>query len=158
MKLFFRFQTKILTTICLIIFQESNAVRLHKIFQFIDGFKAEHNLRGFLHVGNDYAIFLRTPNPHDKYLIYELYEVKNVPDAENYMPKMLAITKVPLEYLKEQLKVFRQELHKSKYVDNKVIPGTQVKTLREWQIDRALKVKDNKGQFHHKVPLLRTIL
>lgn len=131
---------------------------MHKIFQFIDGFKSEHNLRGFLHVGNDYAIFLRTPNPHDKYLIYELYEAKNVPVADKYKPRMLAITKIPIEYVREQLKEFRNELYKAKYVDNNVVPGTQVKTLREWQIDRALKFHNNAGQFHDTVPILRTIL
>ena len=84
--------------------------------------------------------------------------MKNVPDAQNYKPKMLAITKVPIDYMKDQLKMYRSELYKSKYVDSKIIPGTQVKTLREWQIDRALKFHDNKGQFHDKVPVLRSIL
>ncbi|KAJ8730235.1 hypothetical protein PYW07_017273 [Mythimna separata] len=104
---------QIIPVICVFLFHESNSVRLDKLFQFIDGYQSEHNLRGFLHVGNDYAIFLRTPNPHDKYLVYELYEVKNVPDAENYKPRMLAITKVPTEYVKEQLTTFRNELYKA---------------------------------------------
>ncbi|PZC86311.1 uncharacterized protein LOC135118644 [Helicoverpa armigera] len=149
---------QIITTICLIFFEESNSVRLHKIFQFIDGFQAEHNLRGYLHVGNDYAIFLRLPKPHDKYLVYELYEARNVPEVDSYKPRMLAITKVPVEYMKAQLQMFRSELFKSKYEDDKIVPGTQVKTLREWQIDRALSFHDNGGQFHDKVPVLRTIL
>ncbi|XP_026725690.1 uncharacterized protein LOC113492411 [Trichoplusia ni] len=149
---------QIITIISLFLFDGTNSVRLHKMFQFIDGFKSEHNLRGFLHVGNDYAVFIRAPKPHDKYLIYELYEAKNVPEMDSYKPRMLAITKVPIEYLRDQLKVFRNELYKSKYVDNNVVPGTQVKTLREWQIDRALTFHDNKGQLHDKVPVLRTIL
>ncbi|KAG6445912.1 uncharacterized protein LOC115440732 [Manduca sexta] len=133
------------------------AVRLHKLFQFLDGFRSEHNLRGFLHVGNDYAVFLQKPNPHDKFLSYELYESKNVPDISKYQPRLLAITKVPIEYIKDQLKTFRQELYKARHDDN-VVPGTQVQTLREWQIERALNFHNNKRIFDDKLPVLRTVL
>ncbi|KAJ8728009.1 hypothetical protein PYW08_016394 [Mythimna loreyi] len=149
---------QIIPIICVFLFDESNSVRLFKLFQFIDGYQSEHNLRGFLHVGNDYAIFLRTPQPHDKNIVYELYEVKNVAEAESYKPKMLAIAKVPIEYIKEQLRVFRGELYKAKYVDKTTVPGTEIKTLREWQIDRALEFNDNVGQLNDTVPLLRTKL
>ncbi|XP_022831258.1 uncharacterized protein LOC111359826 [Spodoptera litura] len=147
-----------ITFVCFLFFDESNSVRLHKMFQFVDGFKSEHNLRGFLHVGNDYAVFLRAPKSHDKFLIYELYEAKNVPESDSYKPRMLAITKVPIEYMRDQLKTFRNELYKAKYMDENVVPGTQIKTLREWQIDRALTFHENPGQLHNKVPVLRTIL
>lgn len=134
------------------------AARLHKLFQFIDGFRSEHSLIGFLHIGNDYAIFLRAPKPHDKYLIYELYEAKNLPDIGTYKPRLLAISKVPVDYVKDQLKTYRSELYNAKYVDDNVVPGTQVKTLREWQIERALNFKSNDGVLQDKMPILRTIL
>lgn len=142
----------------MLIFQNSQSVRLHKIFQFIDGFKAEYNLRGFLHVGFDYAVFIRTPKPHDKYIVYELYEARNVPDSNVYKPQMLAIAQVPIDYLKEQLVIFRNELYKAKYVDDNVIPGTQVKTLREWQLDRALASHDGLKPLYNRVPMLRSVL
>ncbi|XP_037873003.1 uncharacterized protein LOC119629819 [Bombyx mori] len=137
--------------------QELFAVRLHNLFQFIDGFRSEHNLQGFLHVGNDYAVFLKKPEPHDKYLVYELYEVKNVEELRNYQPRLLAISKVPVEYIKNQLKTFREELYKAKYEGGSVIPGTQVQTLREWQIERAINF-DNTKILKNEMPILRTIL
>ncbi|XP_063824817.1 uncharacterized protein LOC135074452 [Ostrinia nubilalis] len=140
------------------IFIPINAVRLHKLFQYLDGFKSNHKLRGFLHVGNDYAVFLKLPNPHDKYLIYELYEAKNIPDRGKYSPRLLAISKVPVNYIKEQLKIFRSELYKAKYVDTNVVPGTQVKTLREWQIEKALNFASEGRAFENKAPILRTVL
>lgn len=140
------------------VFGQNYGSMLHRIFQFLDGFRSENNLRGYLHIGNDYAVFLRKPMAHDKFLVYELYEVKNLPDYKTYKPKLLAISKIPVEYVKEQFKTFRQELYKAKYVDSKAIPGIQVQTLREWQIERALNFQDNKGIFRAKPPLLRTIL
>ncbi|XP_046960087.1 uncharacterized protein LOC124530129 [Vanessa cardui] len=119
------------------------AVRLHKLFLFLDGFKSEHDLEGFLHVGNDYAVFLRKPSPHAKFLIYELYESNNVKVKSN-KPRLLAISKVPVTYIKEQLDTFRTELYKAKYIDDNIVPGTEVKTLREWQIDRALNFENKK--------------
>ncbi|CAG9584498.1 unnamed protein product [Danaus chrysippus] len=137
--------------ICILIFlfKQNSAIRLHKMFQFLDGYKSEHTLQGFLHVGKDYAVFLRKPHSHDKYLTYELYEAKNVDTLSN-LPRLLAISKVPVVYIKEQLTTFREELYKAKYVDGNVVPGTQVKTLREWQIARALtsKNKENVAETH----------
>lgn len=133
----------------------TNAVRLHKLFQFLDGFKSEHDLQGFLHVGEDYAVFLRKPKPHDKFLTYELYESRNVEDTNNNKPRMISISQVPVEYIKEQLKTYREELYRSKYVDGNVVPGTEVKTLREWQIDRALDLERGIAE---NPPLLRTIM
>lgn len=146
----------VLTSLCLI--KLTTAVRLHKIFQFIDGFRSEHSLTGFLHIGNDYAIFLRAPKPHDKYLLYELYEAKNIPDIGAYKPRLLAISKVPVDYIKDQLKVYRTELYQAKNVDDNVVPGTQVKSLREWQIERALSFHSNNRILYDKMPVLRTIL
>ncbi|XP_049869368.1 uncharacterized protein LOC126369118 [Pectinophora gossypiella] len=116
----------------------SYGVRLHKFFQFLDGFKADYKLRGYLHLGYDYAVFLRLPKPHDKFLVYELYEAKKIADVERTKPRILAISKVPVDFIKEQLKIFREELYKAKYVDENVVPGTRVKTLREWQLDKLL--------------------
>lgn len=144
----------LLASICIPI----NAVRLHKLFQFLDGFKSEHNLKGFLHVGTDYAVFLKTPSPHDRFLTYELYEAKKIPDKGEYKPRLLAISKVPVEYIKEQLSTFRKELYKAKYVDDNVVPGTQVKTMREWQIEKALNFAGEGRTFQNKAPILRTIL
>ncbi|CAH2037761.1 unnamed protein product, partial [Iphiclides podalirius] len=101
--------------ISLFLLENVFAVRLHKLFQFIDGFKSEHNLRGFLHVGNDYAVFLRVPKSHDKDLVYELYEIKHVGDINTNKPQLLAISKVPVEYIREQLKTFLHELYKAKF-------------------------------------------
>ncbi|CAH2233029.1 jg715 [Pararge aegeria aegeria] len=133
----------------------NEAVRLHNLFQFLDGYKSEHNLQGFLHIGEDYAVFLRKPKSHDKLLIYELYEAKNVENTSN-KPRLLAISQVPVEYIKEQLKKYREELYRAKYVDNNVVPGTEVKTLREWQIDRALDLQ--KGLIAAKPVILRTLV
>lgn len=145
-----------LLTLCLI--KLTVAARLHKLFQFIDGFTSEHSLTGFLHIGNDYAIFLRAPKPHDKYLLYELYEARNVPDIGSYKPRLLAISKVPVDYIKDQLKIYRLELHNAKYFDGNAVPGTQVKTLREWQIEKALSIRGNNRILHQKMPILRTVL
>ncbi|CAH2106579.1 unnamed protein product [Euphydryas editha] len=141
--------------ILVINFGYNNAVRLHKLFLFLDGFKSEHDLEGFLHVGNDYAVFLRKPSSHAKFLIYELYEANNI-NADSNNTRLLAISKVPVTYIKDQLKIFRRELYKAKYVDDNVVPGTQVKTLREWQIDRALNLQ-NKG-LDAKKPVLRALV
>ncbi|CAH0719501.1 unnamed protein product, partial [Brenthis ino] len=129
----------------------ADAVRLHRLFQFLDGFKSEHDLQGFLHVGIDYAVFLNKPKPHDKFLVYELYEM-NLGSGMN--PRLLAISKVPITYIKEQLKTFKAELYNAKYLDDNVVPGVQVKTLREWQIYRALKTKNIVAE----EPVLRTIV
>ncbi|XP_052759509.1 uncharacterized protein LOC128202618 [Galleria mellonella] len=145
----------VLILVCIVL--SSNAVRLHKIFQFIDGFKSEYNLSGWLHIGNEYSVFIKVPNPHDKYITYELYESKYVHDLGSYKPKMLAVSKIPVEYLKEQLKMYRKELYKAKYVDSNTVPGTQLKTLRDWQIDQALENSGGKS-FGNIVPVLRTVL
>lgn len=103
-------------------------------------------------MGIDYAIFLTKPKPHDKFLVYELYETKNFDSTKK--PRLLAISKIPVAYIKEQLSTFKTELYTAKYVDDNVVPGVRVKTLREWQIDRALAS-------HSKVaekPVLRTVL
>ncbi|KOB76908.1 Succinyl-CoA ligase [ADP-forming] subunit beta [Operophtera brumata] len=136
----------------------TTAVRLHKLFQFIDSYRSEHRLIGFLHIGNDYSVFLRAPKPHDTELIYELYEAQNIPDVGKYKPRLLAISKVPIEYIREQLMTFRSELYEAKHVDGNVIPGTQVKTLREWQIKQALNFQSNNGMLQEKMPILRTVL
>lgn len=130
----------------------ADAVRLHKMFQFLDGFKSEHDLQGFLHVGIDYAVFLNKPKPHDKFLVYELYEMNNL--GSGLKPRLLAISKVPVTYIKEQLKTFKAELYNAKYFDDNVVPGVQVKTLREWQIHRALETKNKVAE----EPVLRTIV
>ncbi|XP_045771518.1 uncharacterized protein LOC123871649 [Maniola jurtina] len=140
--------------VLILLFGMNDAVRLHKLFQFLDGFKSEHDLQGFLHVGEDYAVFLQKPKPHDKFLVYELYEAKNV--EENTRPRLLAISKVPVEYIKEQLKKFREELYAAKYVDNNIVPGTEVQTLREWQIDRAVDLQD--GRIGEQPNILRTVV
>ena len=114
------------------------AVRLHKLFQFLDGFKADYKLRGFLHLGYDYAVFLRVPKPHDRFLVYELYETKKIADIERTKPRILAISQVPIDYIKEQLKIYREELYKAKYVDENAVPGSRVLTMREWQLDKMV--------------------
>jgi hypothetical protein len=134
------------------------AVRLNKIFQYIDGYEAESKLHGFLHIGADYAVFIKLPQSHDKYLIYELFEAKNVPDKGRYAPRLLAVSKVPVEYIRDQLKIFRDELYKAKYQNNNTVPGTQVKTLREWQIEKALNFNDDGRSFQNRAPVLRTML
>ncbi|XP_075973440.1 uncharacterized protein LOC142974801 [Anticarsia gemmatalis] len=151
-------QSKLITVVAVLVFQETNSVRLHKIFQFIDGYKSEHNLKGFLHVGDEYAVFVRAPSSHDKYITYELYEANNIPDHDLFKPNTIAITKVPIEYIKEQLTIFRNELYKAKYVDDNVVPGTQVKTLREWQIERALSFHKDPKILYDKLPVMRTVL
>lgn len=141
--------------ICIAILYIANvtgAVRLHKIFQYLDGYKSEHDLQGFLHVGIDYAIFLTKPKPHDKFLVYELYETKNFDSTRK--PRLLAISKIPVAYIKEQLSTFKTELYTAKYVDHNAVPGLQVKTLREWQIDRALNSQSKVAE----EPVLRTIV
>ncbi|CAK1595933.1 unnamed protein product [Parnassius mnemosyne] len=142
-----------------IFFSLAMAVRLHKLFQYIDGFKSEHNLKGFLHVGNDYAVFLRVPKSHDQYLIYELYETRQARDINTDKPNLLAISKVPVNYIREQLNTFHIELYKSKYEDSNIIPGTNVKTLREWQIDQSLSYNNTNGLILADQPnILRTVL
>ncbi|KAJ2946141.1 hypothetical protein O0L34_g5072 [Tuta absoluta] len=121
---------------------EAHGVRLQKLFQFIDGYKSDYKLRGFLHLGYDYAVFLRKPMPHDKFLVYELYEAKKIGNTNEEKPRILAISKIPVEYLKEQLRTYREELYRAKNIDDNVVPGTQVATLREWQIDQALIFND----------------
>lgn len=133
-------------------------MRLHRLFQFIDGFKSEHNLKGFLHVGNDYAVFLHVPMAHDKNLVYELYEIKQRGDINTNKPQLLAISKVPVNYLREQLKTFLHELYKAKYEDNDIVPGTNIRTLREWQIDQSLKLNTNNLTFPSNPNVLRTVL
>nr|XP_034830413.1 uncharacterized protein LOC117987496 [Maniola hyperantus] len=142
--------------VLMLLFGKNDAVRLHKLFQFLDGFKSEHDLQGFLHVGEDYAVFLRKPKSHDKLLTYELYEAKNAEETNNYRPRLLAISRVPVEYIKEQLKKYREELYSAKYVDNNIVPGTEVKTLREWQIDRAVDLQQ--GLIAEKPNILRTVV
>lgn len=122
---------------------QTMGVRLHKLFQFIDGFRSEYDLKGFLHVGIDYSVFLHVPKSHDKNLVYELYETRHVEDIKTNKSQLLAISKVPVGYLRQQLKTFLQELYKAKYEDDNVIPGTSVQTLREWQIDQQLAQQDN---------------
>ncbi|CAG4980214.1 unnamed protein product [Colias eurytheme] len=134
----------------------AESVRLHKLFQLIDGFRSEHNLQGFLHVGKDYAVFVKKPKSHDKHLVYELYETRNFND-DGYKPKLLAVSKVPVAYIREQLKIFRDELYQAKYVDGNVVPGTRVKTLREWQIEGALNSR-NKGFIVGEPSVLRTLV
>lgn len=152
------FQIPILAILAICLLKPTTSARLHKIFQFLDAFKSEHNFIGFLHVGVEYAIFLRAPKPHDKYLVYELYEAKNVPDIGSYKPRLLAISKVPVDYIKDQLKIYRSELYRAKYLDENVVPGTRVKTLREWQIERALSFSEGNGVLHEKMPILRSIM
>ncbi|CAK1547065.1 unnamed protein product [Leptosia nina] len=149
-------QHEISTLSLLITVYVTRAVRLHTIFQFLDGYKADHSLQGYLHVGRDYSVFLKKPQAHDKYLVYELYESKNY-DDENFKPNLLAISKVPTSYLREQLKIYRGELYRAKYVDDNVVAGTQVKTLREWQIEKALN-SQNKGLIVGEPSPLRTVV
>ncbi|RVE47156.1 hypothetical protein evm_008233 [Chilo suppressalis] len=137
---------------------QAYGVRLHKIFQYLDGYKSEHRLQGFLHIGVDYAVFLQLPKPHAKYFVYELYEAKNIPEKGKYTPRLLAISKVPVEYIKDQLIIFRDELFRVKYVNNNTVPGTQVKTLREWQIEKALNYNSDGRTFQEKQPILRSML
>lgn len=143
-----------------VILVQTDAVRLHTIFQYLEGYKSDYKLRGYLHLGNDYAIFLRLPKAHDKFLVYELYESKKTNDHDSRgdepTPRIIAISKVPVEYLKEQLKIYREELYKAKYVDANFVPGTQVKSLREWQIHQALKSPD--GARLSDKPVLRSLL
>lgn len=150
--------TQFIGLLTLSLLKQASGARLNKIFQFLDGFRSEHNLLGFLHIGEEYAVFLRTPKSHDKYLVYELYEAKTVPEVGKYKPRLLAISKVPVDYIKDQLKIYRSELYRAKYEDNNVVPGTQVKTLREWQIDRALNFYGGSGVLLDKMPLLRSIM
>ncbi|VVD04520.1 unnamed protein product [Leptidea sinapis] len=124
---------------------------------YIDGYKSEHDLQGFLHVGKDYAIFLKKPESHDKYLTNELYEAEHFDDINSYKPRLLAISKVPVDYMREQLLIFRDELYKSKYEDENIVPGTRVITLREWQIDRALN-SQNKRVIVGEPNVLRTMV
>ncbi|XP_063534104.1 uncharacterized protein LOC134744281 [Cydia strobilella] len=127
------------------------AVRLHTLFELIDGgstLRYDSNLQGFLHIGNDYSVFLRTPVDNDKHLIYELYETNNIPNtptSHNYKPSMLAVSQIPIEYIKEQLRTYRDELHNATYMNDSLVPGTKVMTLREWQIAKALKLRDENG-------------
>lgn len=143
-----------------VILVQTDAVRLHTIFQYLDGYKSDYNLKGFLHLGNEYAVFLRLPKAHDKFLVYELYESKKTDDIaprkDESTPRIIAISKVPVEYLKEQLKIYREELYKAKYVDANFVPGTQVKSLREWQIHQALKSADL-GRISDK-PVLKSLI
>lgn len=153
------FQNSIAVLI-LVILVQTDAVRLHTIFQYLEGYKSDYKLRGFLHLGNDYAVFVRLPMAHDKFLVYELYESKKS-DGHNLhrddsSPRIIAISKIPVDYLKEQLKIYREELYKAKYVDANFVPGTQVKSLREWQIHQALKTQD--GAKLGDKPLLRSLL
>ncbi|CAG9786282.1 unnamed protein product [Diatraea saccharalis] len=148
---------------CLILFisalvTQNSAVRLHKILQYLDGYKSDHRLHGFLHIGVDYAVFLKLPKPHAKYFVYELYEAKNVPEKGRYSPRLLAVSKVPVEYIKDQLTTFRDELYKAKYFNNNTVPGTRVKTIREWQIDKALNFHSDGRTFQDKPPILRSVL
>lgn len=147
-----------MSTLTLCLLKPIEAARLHKIFQYLDAYRSDHNLLGFLHVGVEYAVFLRVPKPHDKYLAYELYEARNVPDVGTYKPRLLAISKVPVDYIKEQLKIYRSELYRAKYVDDNVVPGTRVKTLREWQIERALSFHEGNAVLHDKMPVLRSVI
>ncbi|XP_026317731.1 uncharacterized protein LOC113228590 [Hyposmocoma kahamanoa] len=144
----------------LVILVQTDAVRLHTIFQYLEGYKSNYKLRGFLHLGNDYAVFVRLPKAHDKYLVYELYESKksnhHTSPRDRSTPRIVAISKVPVEYLKEQLKIYREELYKAKYVDANSVPGTQVKSLREWQIHQALK-SPNGTKLSDK-PILRSLV
>lgn len=149
-----------IAVLMLVILVQTDAVRLHTIFQYLEGYKSDYKLRGYLHLGNDYAVFLRLPKAHDKFFVYELYESKK-PEGRNShadesIPRIIAISKVPVEYLKEQLKIYREELYKAKYVDANFIPGTQIKSLREWQIHQALKSPD--GAKLSDKPLLRSLL
>ncbi|XP_061712759.1 uncharacterized protein LOC133521712 [Cydia pomonella] len=127
------------------------AVRLHKLFELVDGGSTPHydsNLQGFLHIGNDYSVFLRTPVDNDKHLIYELYETKNIPNSPtsyDYKPSLLAVSQIPIEYIKEQLRTYRDELHNATYMNDTLVPGTQVMTLREWQIAKALRIREENG-------------
>lgn len=135
-----------------------SSVRLHTLFQFIDGYRSEHNHKGFLHIGNEYSVFLLTPVPHTKYLVYELYESQNVNHSSSYKPTLLSVSKIPVTYIKEQLMMFRDELHNAKYVDENAIPGTQVKTLREWQIEKALGLQNEEAVLRQKPAYLRTLI
>lgn len=148
---------KTLTLLFLIYIQQGSAVRLNKLFQLTEGHSSDYYLRGFLHVGNEYAVLLRAPSPNARELIYELYEAKNVPDLSQYKPRLLAVSRIPVEYIKDQLKIFKSELYTAKYVDVNVVPGTQVKSVREWQIERALASKsDGEGvSFVSSSPILR---
>lgn len=120
------------------------AVRLHKLFNYLGGIESDYYLRGYLHVGNDYAVFLKLPRAHDDMLTYELYDAKNVYSIDDFKPRLLAVSKIPVQYVKDQLNIFKDELYQAKYVNKNVIPGTRVRTLREWQIDNAMKNLPNK--------------
>ncbi|XP_047994867.1 uncharacterized protein LOC125233063 [Leguminivora glycinivorella] len=141
---------KIFTALCLLT-APCTAVRLQRLFELVDGGSAlryDSNLEGFLHIGNDYSIFLRTPVDDDKHLIYELYETKNIPNtpsSHDYKPSVIAISQIPIDYIKEQLLTYRDELHNATYTDDSIVPGTQVMTLREWQIAKALRQREENG-------------
>ncbi|XP_063381140.1 uncharacterized protein LOC134667647 [Cydia fagiglandana] len=141
---------KLFTALC--VFTAScTAVRLHTLFQLIDSSsnrRYDSNIQGFLHVGNDYSVFLRAPADNDKHLIYELYETDNIPNTRksyDYKPSMLAVSQIPIEYIKEQLRIYRDELRNATYMDEYIVPGTQVMTLREWQIAKALRLREENG-------------
>lgn len=90
-------------------------------------------------------VFLKAPQPHDKILTYELYESKDVDNVKDFKPRLLAVSQIPINYVKDQLKTFRNELFEAKYVNKNVIPGTRIRTLREWQIDNVLKTPKQKS-------------
>ncbi|XP_073944693.1 uncharacterized protein [Choristoneura fumiferana] len=151
-------ELKSIVTAMFLLAAPCSPVRLHKLFQFIDGYRSEHNHKGFLHIGNEYSVFLLTPIPHAKYLVYELYESQNVNHSSSYKPTLLSVSKIPVEYIKEQLMLFRDELQNAKYVDKNAIPGTQVKTLREWQIEKALGLQNEDLVLKQKPAYLRTLM
>lgn len=136
---------KILLILLVLHTKQAVSVRLTRLFQLIDGYSSETSLRGFLHIGNEYAVFLRVPKPNDRILTYELYEAKNENDLKNYRPRLLAVSEVPIQYIKDQLKTFRSELYTSKNGAADHVPGSLVKTMREWQLEQVLK-RDVKGK------------
>lgn len=73
-------------------------------------------------------------------------------------PRILAISKVPIEFIKEQMKIYREELYKAKYIDENAVPGTLVRTLREWQIDRALSHDQGGLAIQEKPLVLRSLV
>lgn len=156
-------QIKYFVVLFVIIFNinRGESVRLTNLFNYIEGIKLSHTLRGFLHLGNKYAVFIRTPKPHSSTLTYELYEINDKDDLKEYKPRLLAVSEVPIKYIQEQLKIFKEELYNTKNVDANIVPGTKAKTLREWQIEEALKdVTGNKVGLSllEKPKVFRTIL
>ncbi|XP_053607823.1 uncharacterized protein LOC128673764 [Plodia interpunctella] len=145
-----------LSVLIVTIIHQTSAVRLNTLFQHLDGYKGDYYLKGWLHVGTNYAILLRKPEAHAKYLTYELYESKNIDDLDTRGPQLLAISKVPVDYIKQQLKTFGTELHSAKYLEPNAVPGTQVRTLREWQISRALSKQGENKILKTKPKVLRT--